>query len=66
MKATYLKVDSYPCTKESVLNMPENIESLSKQELSVIDNLKVGESIEVGMFIKIEGISNKEYSQATE
>ena len=65
MKATYLKVDSYPCTKESVLNEPANTETLSKQELSVIDNLKIGESIEVGMFIKIEGISNKEYSLAT-
>lgn len=64
MKAKYVRVDSYPCSKSSVLDEPANIENCSKKEMLMIKNLKIGETILVGMNIVIEGIDEDVYRKA--
>lgn len=55
MTTKFVKMDGMNMTKESILNCPENIESLTSDELLSIKELKVNESIQVG-FLEIIGI----------
>ena len=56
MKAKIVTVDGFECSKESVLKEPANKESLTKEELSLIENIKVGESFYFGMGVEIKGV----------